>query len=552
MRASLFFFILFATSFFSCAKLDKFSDDNAVTSFKAVSQKPEIIIEEATIEDDTIFIPVIYGKYAFPMPFTATITTSPGINKIIGVDFSRELVFEHINSQIKFHVVAQSGATRTYVIRPKEIPLDENNYIYGNVSYTSVLPSESILSSVAHHDLAGDNLRLFGVELDYPITVVPVFSIAPTSHFDMIWLEGKSASPYAEGMVLTFENDETAYCLRVISQSGLAKVWKITLQSCVLVDGDDPLARNVNLDPRSVSVSSSQSGLTINETRVDNSSGSIMVFPSKTNIRPLLLNVNIQANDLADLIYMKRDTVFTFGDYDETKTFYILDYYNGVAQKWMLSLNEQRSNQAQVLAFRYNYEAGPISAIPGGQATVPSIVMDLSKVYISPQEREITLIYQSYQIDQNAESPNWWRCTLKEIDIALSEGATCTMPIIEWKATAGGQAAGLLGQVRTFDVTAEDGTTSIWSIRLKPAEGFSLSSECRIKAMTIERVVPDYTLFDNNPVDINDVNKKIVLKLKEDDECYPMQVFPGYVISDYASVASQSADQFVTCKACFM
>lgn len=547
MKNKLYFLLFFALISFSCTKLEKFSDANAVTSFTVTSHSPEeIVIDNVRIEGDTIFIPVVYGKYQFPLRFRAKLTTSPDINKIVGADFAKEQELGDINARIKFHVVAQSGATRTYFISPREIPLDENNYIYGDFSFKAA-DENLLISPFTRYEFDEGTLQLSGIELKYPVTMTPRFSIAPTSRFDMIWQENgqQTASPFENGVTeITFGSAETKYFLRVISQSGLAKVWEITLQNCRLLDsGEQPSqgASALFVDPRSLIVSSAQNGLTINETRVDEADGSIVAIVGSSASAPLKINFTFPASDLVDLIDMKRDTVLTFSAYNEIKTFYILDPLTKTAKKWTISLKKEQSNLNQVLSFTYGYDAGLIHATPSGQPTFPSIVMDPAKVNIYPQERQIVLVYTSFQADDNAVSPNLWSCTLKNISVTLSEGATTAQPLrIEWKATAKSQASALLGQMRTFDVTAEDGTVATWSIKLT-FEGVSKpSDECNVNSMTIDRIIPNYTQLESNPVAIDHDNRRIIIKLANDDGSYPMQIFASYTLSDYASLASQS------------
>lgn len=545
MKTKLSILALFILLAASCTKLDKFSDDNAVTAFTVTAHSPEeIIIDDVTIEDDVIYIPIVYGKYEFPLNIRASISTSPEVNKIVGLDFAKELILNDINSELKFHVVAESGATRTYYIRAREIPLDENNYIFGKAVYKAVSPANAILSTVTHGDSDRDLLRLFGVELDYPVTMTPEFNIAPSSRFERIWLENDAHSmwEYKNGETeLTFQDASTTYCLRVVSQSGLARVWKISLTSCELLDEQSPATPDVSVDPRTLSVTGIQSGLTVIETLVDNLAGSITIITEKPSPgQPFSLNFQMPANDLIDLIGNDADGVLTFDPFDEVKTFYILDPHDKVAKKWTVSLSEFKSNLARVLSFSYDYDAGLIKIVSSstGPAETPSIVMDPSRVVINTKEREVVLYYTKYQNDNYTATPNWWGFTLKDISITLSDGATCTMPTISWLATARNKAAGLLAEARTFVVKAADGTASTWSIKLLSASS-SLSSECEIKSMAIEKVIPSYTRFEDNPLEVDHGNHNILIFLKDDDGCYPMQIFPNYVLSPYASVTSQ-------------
>lgn len=555
--------ICIAVAICSCAKLNSLSTSNEMRSFRVISHYPdEIVIDQPEITQDTIFIPVIYGKYQFPLHLTKVeYEVSPLVNKVVGIDFSKEIVLDSITHAIPFFVVAESGSTHKYILAPKEIPLEENNLIFGRVNYASVSPANTLIFHKPAIDNKARTLLLNVAEPEFPLTITPGFTIAPTSHFGNITSPAAESQPFENGATeLTFESADTHHLIEVTSQSGNTTTWDISLDIYAMADpttAADPRSDGTYLNPRELKVADA-AGFTVEETIVDNQ-GSILSYITvdPAAVWPLGVNLKMGLKSWNDILYASADTTFLFNDKDEVKTFYICDVMDThTVREWKFSLAEYKSSYATVTGFTYGtdittvatkWSSGWISTVKESAA---SIFMDAQKrVIINSQNKHIDVLYDKYTVDDQAVSisasipvTTWWGLTLKNIGITLSSGATSSLSsssTMEWKANAKNQAANLVKQSREFTVTAPDGTVHTWTLNLLKADD-AQSSECEIKNILINRTVPDYVgaglLFEQEQRD----NKEIIFPLANDKGAYPLRIFSDMIISDLASITTQS------------
>ncbi len=544
----------------SCAKLDTFSNNNQITDFRVTVHTPETIqLDNVCLEGDTVFIPIAWGKYEFPMKFRAEVTTAANINKIVGLDFDNELSFQDIRSQLRFFVVAENGSTHAYFIKPREIPLSEDNYIYGRMRFTTIDPMETVLSTTAHPSLTGDTVRIYGAGITYPVTITPRFTIADNASFLRFWVPGQQEALFENGVSqMTFNDEESVYHLQVVARSGLVKTWVVSMRNTPLVEERIPeyTHNNISIDPRTSSATAS-AGFKVEDLLIDNTTGVITVTvdvsdepvqqSSPSRAAPITSDLSIRFKlafqDWSDLIGISADTTLTFTGYDDVKVFHLLDPYGLESRRWEIRLNEFKSQKNQVTSFTYAYTAISIPNKTLGGNTTASIVMDVTKATIYPVQKQIVLTYTAYQKDNYVwnlllAKSNMWGLTLKDIVVTVSPNATYQIPAISWLATGANQSDGLVTQARSFTVTSESGETATWTVSLAHANA-SASDKCDMTSFEISRVIPNYTRLEAEPVILDQQAGKVMIALKNDDGCYPIQIMPQYALSPYASVVSQ-------------
>ncbi|GHV00195.1 hypothetical protein FACS1894159_05500 [Bacteroidia bacterium] len=559
---------------FSCAKLDNITQENRITSFKIEYHQPQkIVIDDAVIEGDNIYIPILYGKYDFPMHLRASVGVPAGISHIKGLDFSQELTLDDIDSELQFFIVAASGTTRAYTIRPREMPLSENNYILDRVSYSLRSPEATVLSPVVHRVDSNTGIELLGVDLQWPVTIVPEFQVAEGSGFGAIW-EGDDRSKaiaFQNGRTtLRFTDADAIYTLIVLSQSGLEREWKIALKSCASLPTGTAAAvsKNTVVEGKQLKLTAEptggQSPVVIDETMVENDRYAITAMISAPDAWPVSINVKYPARGMVDLIDMERDTTLVFAGWNDVKEFWLLDSDEYKARKWSIAVKEftplpaQRGEEAYLTGLTYTHTSYTIQYKSGildlGRSYGSSLNMSGNVAYVYPSEKRVDLIYNSFQDDAKATgtitgSANsaWWRVTIRIEGCTFSSNtASHTMPSLPWTidlaATGANQASALMnGMRRTFSVTSDDGTVSEWEIVLKSTNSaIAPRSGCDISGMTIAKVIPNYTLFTANPVTVDDAQSEIVIALAKDDGCYPMRIFPACNMSPGASILSQN------------
>ncbi len=571
------FLLLAVVGVFSCTDIDKLSDNNQISGLNILSYSPQTIeLGEVEMQQDTFYIPIIYGKYEFPLRFYAQLEFDADIDKVIGIDFSEEQCLESIDDVIQFYVMAHSGLTRTYYIKAKEIPLDEDNYIQRLFSVHDATPGVRI-SSEGAYSTKGDTLKIYSVGGSYPIDVTPEFTVsteASIRNFD----NGQTS--------LSFTDRTTTHKIKVSSKSGAERIWNIRLINLPVVSGADGTSTETqragtNIEPREFNASLPDvSEFEIYESLVDNTNEKITLTLKESETQntastraanvtfPLKVQISFTSFEGVQLLVddpenehtfapFANDTTLTFNSYEDVHDFYMLDTESEVARHWQIALEEWIEGGANVLSFAYDYDAADVKISRYYQpwppqfiyTYAPSIELDRSNVEIYPKTAEIyinaTAIATEFASAGSCDKD--WSLTLKDIDISLSKGATCTLPTFSWVSNYEG---GILGwgekpndcwkEEKSFTVTAEDGTEKTWTLKIREPNSFTPSTECDLLAFNIERIMPNYAKIDELGTTIDSENRTVTIKLIEDDGCYPLSIYPIYTYSDYASISTQN------------
>lgn len=575
----LLFLILAVSAIFSCTNIDELSNNNQVSGLNIISYSPKTIeLGEVEMQQDTFYIPIVYGKYEFPLRFYAQLSIDTDIDKVIGINFNEEQCLESMDDVIRFYVMARSGLTRTYYIKAKEIPLNEDNYIQRLFTIHDATTGVRV-SGEGTYSTTGDTLRIYSVGGDYPIDITPEFVIGTDARFRNF--ENGQTS-------LSFTDAKTTHKIKVSSKSGAERIWNIRMVRLPVVTGADGSSTDLqregtDINPREFSASLPEApGFEVYESFVNNSNETItltlkeaeesgessddqtaraadVTFPLKVRVTfTSFEGVQLLAEDPDNehtFTNFANDTTLVFNSYEDTRDFYMLDTESQVARHWKISLEEWIEGGADVLSFAYDYDAASVKVSrryqtwPPQYTYAPSIELDRSNVEIYPKTAEIyinaTAIATEYASAGFCDKD--WALTLKDIDISLSKGATCTLPTFSWVSNYDGGFLGLgekpndcWKEEKSFTVKAEDGTEKTWTLKIREPNSFTPSTECELLAFNIGRLVPNYTKVDELGTKIDTETHTVTIKLLEDDGCYPLSIYPIYTYSDYASISTQN------------
>ncbi|HBG54029.1 MAG TPA: hypothetical protein DDW70_07455, partial [Rikenellaceae bacterium] len=109
--------LLFLSHLAGCVKVASLDDRASVASCQITDVSPEVVIfSEPQVEEESVVLPMDYGKYEFPVTVTLDIKTAQTIDKILGLDTDNTLVFENPDTVRKIHLIALSGVVHTYDI----------------------------------------------------------------------------------------------------------------------------------------------------------------------------------------------------------------------------------------------------------------------------------------------------------------------------------------------------------------------------------------------------------------------------------------------------
>lgn len=530
--------ILSALSVASCVDIDKLSNNNTILGFTVLSHSPSTIeLANPEVVNDTIYIPIVYGKYDFPMRFHAKLNFGEDISRIVGIDLSEEQCLENIDDVLKFHVMAKSGSTRTYYIKAREIPQDENNYISRAVEIVEVSPEKTLVSRQGVTSSRGDTLSIYTIEGVYPITITPRFDIAPLAtlrNFD----NGQTK--------LTFTSEQTIHKVKVISKSGAERVWNIALAKAPIVSAEDPtvskdILAGTNIDPRTFTAANSGVEVT---PFVDNLTENIELELKNKGAGevkfPVDINLKFESFHDVQLFNIANDTTITFESYDDVHEFYMLDTESRIARHWKLTPTKWENSKKDVRSFTYNYTPSWVchSYWAWPKLYANAITLDKNTVDIYPESGEIYLhmteVYNVHVVPLlNKDN---WKLTLTDVNMVVSDGATFTLPSLVWEKNDSWKTP------KSFVVTAQDGSTKEWTLNIKDTRNYVESKACDLLDFKIEKIAPNYAKIDAMGTIVDEQTKTITIKLLEDEGCYPLSIFPEYKISPLATV-SPNADE---------
>ncbi|MGL5319131.1 MAG: hypothetical protein ACRC9Q_10660, partial [Bacteroidales bacterium] len=240
--------VLVLTIVGGCTDLNSLKDDAIVKSVSITSHTPSSIILGTAVVDlekHIISIPVLYGKYQFPLSMKLDLQTSNGDTK--GVDFSNEVVFSSISERKKFFVIAESGVASAWYIELKEVPLAEGNYIE-SFEITSYEPANAVVSLKPEINAMEGKVSILAANATFPLKVDASVLFSPLAIVD--GYDVKDPQP------IEFKTAEDIHTIGVTSASGNKKEWKISVKQCSELSPDAPRAElnGVDFDQMTLSV----------------------------------------------------------------------------------------------------------------------------------------------------------------------------------------------------------------------------------------------------------------------------------------------------------
>lgn len=520
--------LLAVASVWSCTKIDELSDENNIKSFVVTEHTNGIELGSAIFsagpQVDTIYIPVKYGDYKFPLELDAEVTFNGDIDQIVGLNLIggkfRDVMFENIDSERHFTVMAKSGMPKRYVIIPR---LDDYR-VPGEIGMTvkSVTPASTLVYPKAYIENS-ETMTIYVANPSFPLTIVPEFIFDPAEMEFVDFNNGKTP--------LTFANVSSTLLLTIIDKrDGLDTKRDIEVRLSVLtnVTGEEPTSESLTLS----------------------GSGVRPVYPDPENIDNYLGHrVEAQRDSITlivrDMSKLDFPTTFEIGlaelangtsvlgadlplqalfaSADDTFRFWMVDIALETVREWVVVLAELDDTiyGAEVISFEYGYDPNKVN---------------FAKLWLKLEGCDI---YPSGDIwlrmtkDVNTILGGTWGFTLQDMVPTLSEGAACDLPeTLYWSAA---------DEVHTFTVTSKDGQTKEWRIGIKNLwKPSPASSEATILNASIKAIRPIMAQAETTLVSGDD--KKITIALKEDDGAYPISVYMDYVVSDFATVTSQQGN----------
>ncbi|MGL5919999.1 MAG: PCMD domain-containing protein [Bacteroidales bacterium] len=492
------FFLLFAfilTLTGACTDLNSLKDDAIVKSVTISSHAPSSIIlgtPDVNLEKRIITIPVLYGKYQFPLSMKLNLNTSNGDTK--GIDFNNDVVFQNISERKKFFVIAESGLASAWYIELKEIPLAEGNYIesFDIISYE---PAKSVISLKPEINAIEGKVKILAANVTFPLQLnanIRFSDLAKVEGYDV-----KDPKP------IELKSAEDKYVISVTSASGNKKDWEISVTQCVELSPDAPRVElnGVDFDQVTLSIAGDKVNQYVLERTwnvrtgeldvyvrdsVDNSS----IFPTSVDFKDLIVSSN------SELLGCPADHILSFQDASTVRTFYVIDRINSTMRTWNVKVAKALNPSAYIEAIAGKKEGTfPIGISVEGFTIYPlekKVIMTVSNVFTTSMKVTIT-------------------------DLQVSKGAeVIDQPSVLTFANSDG--------VNTIKVKAEDGTIVNWLIIAKSKNAYK-SDRAEVTSFDIRQYESKTNkMLLSQIVYIDQLKKSVVLTVEEGAWDFPLKV----------------------------
>lgn len=233
--------VLTGIFFMGCTKVGDLSDDAGIDSFTItrVSEGIELATDRVDISDNTVTIPLEFGRKNFPLTISADVRFSSTTDDAISTDEQplnlKSFTFEDVYTVHKFYLVAESGQPHLTQIKLQ----DKLNAEIQEFSLN--LPEEDASVTIWQN-----NIRItLKKSLGWPFTFTPTIVKTP----------GAVYKNYKDGEALTFASpaDNTRQIV-IVADNEDEKVWNIQIVPSIensdfelWINENNP--KKINIDP---------------------------------------------------------------------------------------------------------------------------------------------------------------------------------------------------------------------------------------------------------------------------------------------------------------
>lgn len=404
--------------FISCEKVAQLSDSARVEEISILTADPDrVIFDQPVIKGEVIELPLVYGKYLFPITVSLNVKTESGCKQILGFDEDTQFTFDNQNHIRELYTVSASGATTRWKLQIIDAQSNEAAEIV-RVGVTAGGGSETLVAPLARIDKINSEIvfQALGTAA-YPLTFTPEFTLSDGAD----WADETEAPQ----KTLTFDKAESTLKYTIEAASGLTKTW--TFRSEIIKQTDNTSTSTLTEDqverltPVASAISfrseTAQLAGATTEFNVSKVGGRInlMISPVARALEfpvKAVVELPIHANSM--LTGAAEGNSYTFESYTDTKQVWIVDKISGLAKSWTLALAPKLNTDILGLTI------STYSSIPGNDV----ITVDTDQVEIDHENSRITVPVG--RVDGAAIDPKE-KITLKlNFTLELPEGATST------------------------------------------------------------------------------------------------------------------------------
>ena len=393
MRKTLLYRFLWGLSLFAavtCDKVNELSDDATIASLTIETVTPVAVIPGTPeIGTDEVIIPLVFGKYLFPIQMEVTISTGQEIDKILWHSEDKSLSFESLYDIYQIELISLSGVVHSYTFRLQEVQsLEDADIEKFEITFWS--PASFLFAHTPYYNIIDGTIEIIGISDHFPLTITPHITVS----------EGASLSVFAMPLNITFPSYDSYSSIPVTAQSGKERLWQIKLKQAQVVPPleapNTDIRERISLSSPSISATLSGGDAEIKSIGVDIQTGiitlSILSADWSTTWEAML---SFSVSPYTQTVGYVPGESFTIQGTGVQKNFYLIEMLDGYASEWKVECIPWLSPAAEIESFEwlsYNSEYAFM------ELGVP-IISGMLKTVVIPVEKgfDFPLTIDAYQ-----------------------------------------------------------------------------------------------------------------------------------------------------------
>ncbi|MCL2728363.1 MAG: hypothetical protein FWD56_08280, partial [Bacteroidales bacterium] len=503
-------------------------DDNARISVVKieVASPSAVLLGDPQIEKEEVVIPLIFGKYLFPIEIRVDIQTVQTIDKILGLSAGNGMVFESLEEINRIDLVALSGVVHSYIFKLNEVPSSEDANIE-KFEITSWTPDSFLFIRAPHYDVINGVIEIIGVSNHFPFTITPRITIS----------DGAKMETSVAVNSFTFTSYTTQFPIKVVAESGKERLWQIGVKQAQIIrpqEAPDVDSRaRLSINTQAITATLSGGGASeIKSVDVDADNSTIRITIQTQHVDSQWeAQLSFQVPPYTEIVGYESGEAFTIDGMGLQKSFYLIDILEGCGVEWKIESVRWLSPAADIESFELISYESEYSLIELG---APVIYPYLATV-------EIPL-----------EGGFGFPLIIDSFGLQISEDALLMDPLPEKLIFND------FDTKYTVRIEAQDKSVKNWTIALYDAR--SGNSEARVTGYAIKSYAgtssTDNNLILNPQAAINADNKTITLHILDWAHKLPLKVegrvdistgarlFPFSFLADHSLIFDSLEDTF--------
>ncbi|MCL2739032.1 MAG: PCMD domain-containing protein [Bacteroidales bacterium] len=338
----------------ACTPVKELNDEASISQVQLKSVYPSsVVMGAANIEPDRVEIPLIFGKYLFPIELELDIAAAQKIDKIIGLDRGK-LVFNSLEDIHRIDLIALSGVVHSYIFRLQEVPSRENADIE-KFEITSWTPNSFLFAKTPYYNIIHGCIEIIGISDHFPFTIVPDITVSEGARVEDLSLDSFAFTSY-----------HAAFPLQVVAESGKERTWQIRLKQAQIIrpdqapDADVRERMSFNAQDMRAVLLGEDTGAAIKSIWVDVENSLIKLEMTALDLYAqweALLSFSL--HPYTQIVGYEAEQSFRIDGMGIQKGFYLIDMLEGYGVEWQIESVAWLNPAAEVESFELlNYESG--------------------------------------------------------------------------------------------------------------------------------------------------------------------------------------------------